>query len=58
VQSLLEGVEYHPVGALYLSVGPRVGDSDIPDVDPAVLTVLPELVVVEVGTQVCDDTVR
>jgi hypothetical protein len=25
------------------------------DVDPAVLAVLPELVVVEVGAQVCDD---
>jgi hypothetical protein len=32
-----------------------MGDGDIPDVDPAVLAVLPELVVVEVGAQVCDD---
>jgi hypothetical protein len=32
-----------------------MGDWDIPDVDPAVFTVLPELVVVEVGPQVCDD---
>jgi hypothetical protein len=30
-------------------------DRDIPDDDPAVLAVLPELVVVEVGAQVCDD---
>jgi hypothetical protein len=32
-----------------------MSDRDIPDVDPAVLVVLPELVVVEVGPQVCDD---
>jgi hypothetical protein len=40
---------------LDLSVGPWMSDLDIPDVDPAVLAVLPELVVVEVGPQVCDD---
>jgi hypothetical protein len=40
-----------------LSVGPRMGDSDIPDVDPAILAVFPKLVIVEVGTQVCDDAV-
>jgi hypothetical protein len=57
VQSLLESVKYHPIGALDLSVGPWMGDRDIPDVDPTVLAVLPELVVVEVGTQVCDDAV-
>jgi hypothetical protein len=28
---------------------------DISDVDPAVLAILPKLVVVEVGAQVCDD---
>jgi hypothetical protein len=32
-----------------------MGDEDIPDVDPTVLAVLPELMVVEVGAQVCDD---
>jgi hypothetical protein len=32
-----------------------MGDGDIPDIDPAVLVVLPELVVVEVGAEVCDD---
>jgi hypothetical protein len=32
-----------------------MGDGDIPDVDPTVLAVLPELLVVEVGTQVCDN---
>jgi hypothetical protein len=32
-----------------------MGDGDIPDVDPAVLAVFAEQVVVEVGTQVCDD---
>jgi hypothetical protein len=26
MQSLLEGIEYHPVGMLELSVGTRVGD--------------------------------
>jgi hypothetical protein len=56
VQPLLEGIEYHPSGALDLSVGVGVGDWDILDVDPTILIVLPELVVVEVGTQVCDDT--
>jgi hypothetical protein len=55
VQSLLESVEYHPVGALDLSIGPRMGNLDTSDVDPAVLAVLPELVIVEVGAQVCDD---
>jgi hypothetical protein len=34
-----------------------MGDLDISDVDPAVLEVLPELVIVEVGAQVCDDAV-
>jgi hypothetical protein len=57
VQSLLESVEYHPVSALDLSIGPRMGDWDISDVDPAVLAVLLELVIVEVGAQVCDDAV-
>jgi hypothetical protein len=32
-----------------------MGDCDIPNVDPAVLAVLPELVIIEVGAQVCDD---
>jgi hypothetical protein len=32
-----------------------MGNWDISDVDPAVLAVLPELVIVEVGAQVCDD---
>jgi hypothetical protein len=57
VQSLLESVEYHPIGTLDLSTGPRMGNWDISDVDPAVLTVLPELVILEVGAQVCDDVV-
>jgi hypothetical protein len=57
MQSLLEGVEYHPVGTLDLFVGPGMGALDILNVDPAVLILLPELVVVEVGTQVCDDAV-
>jgi hypothetical protein len=34
-----------------------MGDLDISDVDPAVLAVFPELVVVDVGTQVYDDAV-
>jgi hypothetical protein len=55
VQSLLESIEYHPIGTLDLSVVPWMGDLDIPDVDPAVLAVLPELVIVEVGAQVRDD---
>jgi hypothetical protein len=33
----------------------RGWEKDISDVDPDVLIVLPELVVVEVGAQVCDD---
>jgi hypothetical protein len=57
VQSLLESVVYHPVGVLDLSIGPRMGNRDISDVDPAVLAVLPEVVIVEVGSQVCDDAV-
>jgi hypothetical protein len=57
VQSLLESVKYHPIGALDLSIGPRMGNRDILDVDPAVLAVLPELVIVDVGAQVCDDAV-
>jgi hypothetical protein len=32
-----------------------MGNLDTSDVDPAVLAVLPELVIVEVGAQVCDD---
>jgi hypothetical protein len=32
-----------------------MGDGNIPDVNPVVLAVFPELVVVEVGPQVCDD---
>jgi hypothetical protein len=32
-----------------------MGDGDILDVDPTILAVLPELVVVEVVTQVCDN---
>ena len=32
-------------------------DGDVPDIDPAVLAILPELVVVEIGTQICDDAV-
>jgi hypothetical protein len=57
VQSLLGSVEYHPIGALDLSVGPWMGDGDIPDVNPDVLAILLELVIVDVGTQVCDDAV-
>jgi hypothetical protein len=30
----------------------------ISDVDPAILAVLPELVIVEVGAQVCDDAIE
>jgi hypothetical protein len=57
VQSLLESVEYHPIGTLDLSIGPKMGNRDISDVDPTVLAVLSELVIVEVGAQVCDDAV-
>jgi hypothetical protein len=32
-----------------------MSDGDIPDVDPAGLAILPELVVVKVVPQVCDD---
>jgi hypothetical protein len=34
-----------------------MGNWDISDVNPAVLAVLSELVIVEVGAQVCDDAV-
>jgi hypothetical protein len=34
-----------------------MGNSDVSYVDPTVLAVLPELVIVEVGAQVCDDAV-
>jgi hypothetical protein len=54
VQSFLESVDYNPIGAIDLSVGPWMGDGNVPDVDPAVLAVLPELVIIEVGAQVCD----
>jgi hypothetical protein len=57
VQSLLESVEYHPIGALDLSICPKMGNGDISVVDTFVLTVLPELVIVEVGAQVYDDAV-
>jgi hypothetical protein len=57
VQPILESVVHHPIGALDLSIGPRMGNRDISYVDPAVLAVLPELVIVEVGAQVCDDAV-
>jgi hypothetical protein len=55
MSSLLEGVEYHPIGTLDVSVGLWMGDGNIPDVNPAVLAIFPKLVVVEVGPQVCDD---
>ena len=42
---------------LNLTVGPRVSDGDVPSINPTVLAVLPELVVVEIGTQVCDDAI-
>jgi hypothetical protein len=58
VQSLLESVEYYTIGMLDLSVGPWMGDRDIPDIYTVVLAVLPELVIVEVGAQVCDDAWR
>jgi hypothetical protein len=32
-----------------------VGGRDVPDIDPAVLVVLSELMIVEVGAQVYDD---
>jgi hypothetical protein len=32
-----------------------MSDENVLDVDPALLAVLPELVIVEVGAQVCDD---
>jgi hypothetical protein len=35
-----------------------VSDWDVLDIDPAVLAVLPELLVVEVGAQVYDDAMR
>ena len=57
MQPFLESVEYHPVGALNLAIGPRVSDGDIPNIDPAGLAVLPELVAIEVGAQICDDAV-
>jgi hypothetical protein len=34
-----------------------MGNGDVSDVDPAVLAVLPELVVIEVGALVYDDAV-
>jgi hypothetical protein len=34
-----------------------MGNRDISDVDPTVLAVLPEPVIVEVGAQICDDAV-
>jgi hypothetical protein len=34
-----------------------MGNRDISDVNLAVLAVLPELVIIEVGAQVCDDAV-
>jgi hypothetical protein len=52
VQLLIESIEYHPIDALNLSVGPWMGDGDISDVSLAVLAVLPKLVIVEVGAQV------
>jgi hypothetical protein len=32
-----------------------MGDGNVPDIDPSILAVLPELVIVKVGAQVCDD---
>jgi hypothetical protein len=32
-----------------------MSDQDMSDVDPAILAVLPELLIVEIGAQVCDD---
>jgi hypothetical protein len=32
-----------------------MGNRDISNVDPTFLAILPELVIVEVGAQVCDD---
>jgi hypothetical protein len=57
VQPLLQGVKYHLVGVLNLTIAPRVSDGDVPNIDPAVLTVTPEPVVVAIGTQVCDDAI-
>jgi hypothetical protein len=34
-----------------------MGNCDVSDVDPVVLAVLPELVIVEIGAQVCDDAI-
>ena len=50
MQKLLEGIEYHAVSTLNLAVGLRMSDGHVPDVDPAVLVVLPELVIVEIRT--------
>jgi hypothetical protein len=48
VQALLEGVKYHLVSTLHLFVSTRVSDGNIPNNDPTVLAVLPELVIQEV----------
>jgi hypothetical protein len=51
VQSLLESVEYHPIGTLDLSIDPRGWATE------TYLAVLPKLLIVEVGARVCDDAV-
>ena len=58
IQSLLESIQYHPIRAFHLAVGTGMSDGDVPDVNSTVLAVLPELVIVEIRTQVCDDAVR
>ncbi|MDD0245732.1 hypothetical protein PSY47_23475, partial [Shigella flexneri] len=50
-------VEYHPIGAFHLAIGAWMSDGDVPDVNSTVLTVLPELVIVEIQTQVCDNAI-
>ena len=58
MQALLEGVEYHPIGMLNLAISPWMSDRDVPDIDPAVFIITLESMVVEVGTQICDDVIR
>lgn len=54
---LFESVQYHPVSTLNLAIGPRVSYGDVPNVDPAILAVRSESVVVKIRTQICDDAI-
>ena len=58
MQPFLESFESHAIGTLDLAVGPWVSDGDIANIDSVVLVVLPELVVVEIRSQVSDDPIR